>query len=479
MVFDNLKDYISPLESMGELKRIKTQVSPELEISAITFEVSKRKGPALLFERPKGFSIPVLTNLFGSEKRVNYLFGIQNINQIGDKVQELFAEVTPKGFMDKLKIAKKLLNLRHVIPKVIKDPPCQEKVVEDVNLYELPILKCWEKDAAPFITAPLVITKDPLTKTRNIGMYRMQVMAKDKTGMHWHIHKGGAVHLKSAKENKTLLDVAVAIGVDPITCYCATAPLLEGMDEFMLAGFLRQRPVPLAKCLTCDLEVPAHSQIVLEGFVDPNETEMEGPFGDHTGFYSPQEPYPVFHVRLITMRRDPLYHAIVVGDPSMEDTFLGKLTERLFLPIIKKQIPEIVDINLPPQGVFHNICFVSIDKRYPGHAHKVMHSIWGMGQLMFTKMILVFDKDVDVQNIDEVLFYLGANVDPSRDIVITKGPLDALDHSPDQTGFGGKLGIDCTKKLLGEGIKRPWPERVSIPFHVLENIKGIIKEALF
>jgi len=478
MVFDNLKDYILPLESMGELKRIRSQVSPELEISAITQEVAKRKGPALLFEKPKGYDIPVLTNLFGSEKRVGYIFGIQDINKIGEEVEDLFAQLTPKGFIEKLRIAKKLLNLRHIIPKVIKDPPCQEKILQDVDLYKLPILKCWEKDAGPFITAPLVVTKDPVTRVRNLGMYRMQVMGQDKTGMHWHMHKGGAMHLKKAKENKSILDVAVAIGADPITCYCATAPLLEGMDEFMLAGFLRRSPVPLAKCITCDLEVPAHSQIVLEGFVDPNETETEGPFGDHTGFYSPPEPYPVFHVRLITMRKDPIYHAIVVGDPSMEDTFLGKLTERLFLPIIRKQIPEIVDMNLPGQGVFHNICFLSIDKRYPGHAFKVMHSIWGMGQLMFTKMIMVFDKDVDVQNLDEVLFHLGANVDPARDVLITKGPLDALDHAPDQMGYGGKLGIDCTRKLLGEGIRRPWPERVGIPPWVLEKIQGILKEVL-
>lgn len=478
MPFESLREAIEKLEKEKELVRIKDEVSPDLEISTITYEVSKKDGPALLFEKPKGKDIPVLTNLFGSPKRINMIFGIEDYFTIGSKIELLFLEGSHKGLGGRFRAIRQLFQMKNLFPKLTDKGPCQEIIIRDVDLLALPVLKCWEKDAGPFITAGLVITKDPITKKRNMGMYRMQVIGKDKTFMHWHPHKGGALHLRNAKELKEKLDVAVAIGADPITIYSATAPLLEGMDEFMLSGFLRGKPIQLTKCITCPLEVPASSEIVLEGFVDPEECGLEGPFGDHTGFYTPPAPYPVFHVRAITMRRSPIYHAIVVGHPKMEDSFLGKVTERLFLPLIKMQLPEVVDINLPPEGVFHNLCFVSIDKRYAGHAQKVMHALWGMGQLMFTKILVVFDKDVDVQDLGQVLFYLGANVDPSRDILITKGPLDVLDHAPNSEGIGGKIGIDATKKFPHEGMPRPWPEQIKLNDEVLRKVKPVLNRII-
>jgi 4-hydroxy-3-polyprenylbenzoate decarboxylase len=311
-----------------------------------------------------------------------------------------------------------------------------------------------------------------MTGKRNVGMYRMQVFDGQTAGMHWHIHKGGAAHFREA-DSWQPFPVAVALGPDPITTYCATAPLPEGLDEFVLAGFLRNKPVALVKCVTCDLEVPAESQFILEGYVQPGEFRREGPFGDHTGFYSPADDYPVFHLTAITRRKDPVYQATIVGYPPMEDAWLGKLTERLFLPLIRQQLPEIVDMNLPVEGCFHNLCFVSIDKRYPGHAHKIMHAIWGLGQMMFTKMICVFDKEVDVQNLKEVLFYLGNHLDPMRDTVIVKGPVDALDHAADLAHLGGKLGMDCTRTWPEEGYGREWPERITMDPAVKSRVDAL------
>ncbi len=475
MPYEDLREAILGLEKAGELIRIKEEVSPDLEISTLTYELSKRGGPALLFERPKGKNIPVLTNLFGSEKRLNMIFGVEDYRQIGSKLEYFLTGEIPKGIGQKLKALKGLLRMKNLFPKTSKDGPCQEVVIREVDLFDLPILRCWEKDGGPFITAPLVISKDPKTKRRNVGMYRMQVIERDKTFMHWHPHKGGAYNFGRAKELGQNLEVAVAIGVDPITCYSATAPLLEGMDEFMLAGLLKGSPLELTRCISSDLEVPAKSEIVLEGYVSLEESGLEGPFGDHTGFYTPPSMYPIFHVKTVTMRRSPIYHAIVVGHPKMEDTYLGKLTERLFLPVIKRQLPEIVDINLPPEGVFHNLLFVSIDKRYPGHAQKVMHALWGLGQLMFSKFIFVFDREVDVQDIAQVLFYIGANVDPQRDVIITKGPLDVLDHASDIEGYGGKMGIDATKKWPGEAKRYPWPEELRPNPEVLKKVEPLLK----
>ncbi len=461
MAFENLNEAVLHLEKSGDLVRIVEPIDPFLEIAEITDRVVKSKGPALFFEHPKGHSLPVLTNLYGSLDRVKALFNVASLDDLGQTLMALFQVEPPRGFFDKLKMLPRLKGISDCFPKAVRDAPCQEVVrTEGIDLNALPVLTCWPKDGGPFITLPVVVTRDPATGKRNVGMYRMQVFDGKTTGMHWHIHKGGAAHFRQASAKKEPLPVAVAIGPDPITTYTASAPLPEGVDEFLLAGLLRQKPVKLVKCITCDLEVPAESQFVLEGFVNPGELRREGPFGDHTGFYSPADDYPVFHVTAITQRSLPLYPATLVGYPPMEDRFLAKITERLFLPLLQQQLPEIVDMNLPPEGVFHNLCFVSIDKRYPGHAQKIMHALWGLGQMMFAKMIFVFDRGVDVQDVSQVLFHLGANVDPQRDLCVVKGPVDALDHAASAPHLGFKVGFDCTEKWAEEGYTRVWPEKI-------------------
>lgn len=456
------------MERTGRILRISEPLSPELEITEVTDRVVKRRGPALLFENPKGFEFPVLTNLFGSLDRVKTIFEIEDLDNLGVRFEEYLHMDPPRGIIDKIKLLPKFKDLASVFPKRVKNAPCQELVQTDAfDLRELPVLTCWPEDAGPFITLPVVITRDPWTGRRNVGMYRMQVYDGRTAGMHWHVHKGGAAQFRKAREK---LPVAVALGPDPITTYAATAPLPDNIDELILAGFLRKRPVEVVKCVTSDLEVPAEAQFVLEGYVVPRETRVEGPFGDHTGYYSPAEEYPVFHVEAITRRSNPIYQATIVGPPPMEDALLGKVTERLFLPLIKSQLPEIIDVNLPVEGVFHNLCFVSIDKRYPGQAHKVMHALWGLGQMMFTKMIMVFDSEVDVQDIGQVLFHLGANLDPSRDLCLVKGPLDALDHASRLPNFGGKLGFDCTRKWPEEGHAREWPRLATMSSEVKARI---------
>jgi 4-hydroxy-3-polyprenylbenzoate decarboxylase len=430
--------------------------------------VVKRGGPALLFESPAGYAYPVLTNLFGSLDRVREIFEITELEDLGKRFEEFLNIHPPKGLWEKLKLLPKLKDLADIFPKTVKDAPCREVVqTEGFDLGELPVLTTWPGDAGPFITLPVVITRNPKTGRRNVGMYRMQVYNGRTTGMHWHIHKGAATHYRHASDK---MPVAVALGPDPITTYTATAPLPEDMDELLLSGFLRRKPVELIKCVTCDLEVPAESQFILEGYVTPGETRVEGPFGDHTGFYSPADPYPVFHLTAITRRKNPIYPATIVGIPPMEDAFLGKITERLFLPLIKKQLPEIVDMNLPVEGVFHNLCFVAIDKSYPGQAHKVMHALWGLGQMMFTKMIFVFDRDVNVQDLGQALFHLGANLDPARDLCIVKGPLDVLDHASSLPHLGAKIGFDCTRKGPQEGYTRDWPELIEMDAEVKAKI---------
>ncbi|MEW6140149.1 MAG: menaquinone biosynthesis decarboxylase [Thermodesulfobacteriota bacterium] len=456
MAFDNLQDLVTFLGARGHLARIRESVSPHLEITEVTDRVVKKEGPALLFERPEGYDIPVLTNVFGSRERIKWIFNAESLDSLGGRFKEFLDLKPPTGFIEKIKLLPKLKELVSALPRQVKDAACQEIIrTEDADLGELPILTCWPKDGGRFITLPVVITRDPENGRRNVGMYRMQIYDGRTAGMHWHVHKGGAAHFRRAKGR---LPVAIALGPDPITTYAATAPLPEDIDELLLAGFLRQKRVEVVKCITCDLEVPAESQFVLEGYVEPGETRLEGPFGDHTGFYSPADHYPVFHLTAITRRKDPLYPATIVGRPPMEDAYLGKITERLFLPLIRTQLPEIVDINLPVEGVFHNLCFVSIDKRYPGHAAKVMHALWGLGQMMFTKIIVVFDREVNVQDTGEVLFYLGANVDPGRDLCIVKGPVDALDHASPLPHLGSKLGFDCTRTWPEEGSSREWPE---------------------
>jgi len=473
VAFDNLQSLLAPLEKAGELTRIREPLSPRLEITEVSDRVVKAGGPALLFERPRGFKIPVLTNLYGSMERVRTLFGIQELDDLGARIRQLLDLEPPRSWIAKLKLLPRLKEVAQVFPREVQKAPCQEVVqTEDADLTDLPILTCWPGDGGPFITLPVVVTRHPVTGKRNVGMYRMHVYDGRTTGMHWHIHKGGAAQFRDARPDVPF-PVAVALGPDPITTYCASAPLPEGMDEFTLAGFLRQRPVDLVKCVTNDLMVPAESQFVLEGYVKPGEMRREGPFGDHTGFYSPAGDYPVFHLTAVTRRRNPIYHATVVGYPPMEDGLLGKITERLFLPLIQQQLPEILDMNLPVEGCFHNLCFVRIDKRYPGHAQKVMHALWGMGQMMFAKMIFVFDREVDVQDISQVLFYLGSHVDPGRDTTVVRGPVDALDHAADMSHLGTKMGLDCTKKWPEEGYGRRWPERIVMSREVRKKIDAL------
>ena len=478
MAYRDLNEFISDLEKKGELLHIKEPVSPYLEITEITDRVCKEHGPALLFENVRGYNIPVLTNAFGSYRRMCLALGVNRLEEIGEEIDHFFQAEAPDSLIKKLKLIPKLKRLSNVFPKLVKKAPCQEVVLmgKDVDLGKFPILHCWPKDGGPFITLPLVFTKHPITGVRNVGMYRLQVYDKNTTGMHWHPHKGGAQHYRVSERLGKRLEVAVAIGPDPATTYAATAPLPEDMDEILFSGFIRNEPVEMVRCITIDHEVPAHSQIILEGYVEPYERRLEGPFGDHTGYYSLPDEYPVFHITCITHRKDLIYPATIVGRPPMEDCYMAKATERIFLPLIKKQLPEIVDINLPIEGVFHNLALVSIDKRYPGHAKKVMHALWGLGQMMFTKIIIVFDKEVDVQNISEALWRLGNNIDPKRDIVFSEGPVDALDHAAPQPLFGSKMGIDATRKWEEEGFKRQWPDVVEMDKEIKEKIDHLWKK---
>jgi len=475
MGYKNLYEFMDLLEKRGELIRIKEPVSPCLEITEITDRVCKSYGPALLFENVKGSRLPVLTNAFGSLKRIGLALEVPDLDTLGKEVLEFMEVEAPNTILKKLKIVPKLARLKNAFPRVVKRGRCQEIVFkhDQVDLSMLPVLHCWPKDGGPFITLPLVFTKHPETGKRNVGMYRMQVFDKNTTGMHWHIHKDGAHHYRVAERLGEKLPVAVAIGPDPAMTYAATAPLPAEIDEVIFAGFLRNSPVELVRCLTIPLEVPANSQIVLEGYVEPGERRIEGPFGDHTGYYSMEDEYPVFHVTCMTMRKDAVYPATIVGQPPQEDCYMAKATERLFLPLIKKTLPEIQDINLPIEGVFHNLAFVSIEKRYPGHARKVMNALWGLGQMMFSKIICVFDKEVDVQDISQVLWRLGNNVDPRRDIMFVDGPVDALDHAAPLPYYGSKMGIDCTRKWPEEGFSRSWPEVIAMDPEIKERIDAI------
>ncbi|MHC1751276.1 menaquinone biosynthesis decarboxylase [Humidesulfovibrio sp.] len=459
MPYKDIQDFLKQLDRRGELKRIGAELDPYLEIAEVTDRVSKKFGPALLFEKPKGARFPVLTNMYGSYERMNMALDSENLDELGERIHEYLEIERPDGIIKKLQMIPKLSKLTNIFPDHVKRGCCQDVVLtgDQVDLGIMPVLTTWPGDAGPFITLPVVFTKNPETGVRNAGMYRMQVFDKNTTGMHWHRHKGGAYHYHLAEKLGKRLEVAVAIGPDPAVTYAATAPIPDEIDEMLFAGFLRNQPVELVKCKTVDLEVPATSQFVLEGYVDPKERRREGPFGDHTGYYSLADDYPVFHVTALTHRHDAIYPATLVGPPPMEDCFIGKATERLFLPLIKKQLPEVVDMNLPLEGVFHNLCFVSIDKRYPGQARKVMYALWGMGQMMFTKIIVVVDKNINVQNVSEVLWRIGNNVDPRRDIAILEGPLDALDHASPLAFYGGKMGIDATKKGPEDGHHREWP----------------------
>ncbi len=475
MAFKDLHDYVNALEKRGELTRIKVEVDPELEITEIADRVIRKGGPALFFENVKGSKIPLVIGLFGTYDRCAFALGVEDFNQIAKRIEDLLEPEVPESFFEKIKLIPKLKKLADFFPKTVKRAKCKEIILkeDEVDLFTLPIMKCWPLDGGRYITLPLVFTKDPETGARNCGMYRMQVFDKKSTGMHWHTHKDGARHFKKAEDMGKDLPAAVALGCDPAIIYAATAPLPPDIDEMMFAGFLREKSVEMIKAETVDIEVPANAEIVIEGYVKAFERRLEGPFGDHTGYYSMEDLYPVFHVTCITMRKDAIYPSTIVGKPPKEDCYIGKATERIFLPLIKKTLPEIVDMNLPIEGVFHNVAIISIKKQFPGHARKVMNALWGLGQMMFCKIICIFDKEVDVQDLGQVLWRLGNNVDPRRDIVFTDGPVDALDHAAPLPHYGSKMGIDCTRKWKEEGFERNWPDTIEMSEDVKKRIDEI------
>jgi 4-hydroxy-3-polyprenylbenzoate decarboxylase len=538
LAYDDIRQWIAALERAGELKRIRAEVDPILEITEIADRVSKGAatmygrpgGPALLFENAKGGNgIPVLINQFGSERRMQMALGVERLDEIAERIRQLLNMKSPEGFLEKLKMLPMLAEMGKFFPKTVATGPCKEVIKKnDFSLFDFPVLQCWPRDAGRFITLPCVITRDPRTGKRNVGMYRMQIYDATSAGMHWQRQKVAAEHYREllrsgqaqlGKEDgprapsptrkdsgpqapsvlspagaempgfpvraafaragvdimarsgggsvlapgerpSGTMEVAVAIGTEPALTFSAIVPAPPDVEEFIIAGFLRQKPVELVKCETVDLEVPASAEIVLEGYVKLDELRTEGPFGDHTGFYSLEDEYPVFHVTCITHRKNPIYATTIVGKPPMEDAWMGKAVERIFLPLMKLTLPEIVDVNLPVEGVFHNLMIVSIRKSYPGHARKVMNGIWALGQAMFTKCIVVVDEDVNVQDIGEVVLKVFNHIDPERDVQFTLGPVDSLDHASRLPNFGSKMGIDATRKWPTEGFTRPWPDEI-------------------
>jgi 4-hydroxy-3-polyprenylbenzoate decarboxylase len=474
MAYSSLADFVQVLQQQGELRRVTHPVRTELEIAEIADRVMKRQGPALLFESVIGKQIPVLINAFGSAKRMALALGVGDVQEIAREIEKLVQTKPPKFFKDKLKLLSQLLSLAVIPPKVVKDGPCQEVVHREPDLSLLPVLTCWPGDAGPFITLPTVFSQDPIKGTRNVGLYRMQVYDARTTGMHWHLHKVGARHYLHQKQQKGRMELAVCLGGDPALIYAATAPLPDQIDEVLFTGFLRRKGLELVKGVTVDIEVPANSDIVIEGYVDPAQPlRREGPFGDHTGFYSLADDYPVFHVTCITHKKNPIYPTTIVGRPPMEDAYIGKATERIFLPLLRLTFPEIVDMNLPVHGVFHNLAIVSIKKEYPAHARKIMHALWGMGQMMFTKILIVVDHDVNAQDLSEITWVVGNHIDPKRDVIFVEGPVDVLDHAAPVMGFGSKMGIDATRKWRSEGFEREWPEAIVMDDKIKKQIDAI------
>jgi len=506
MAFESFRDFVHQLDRAGELIRISQPVATELEITELADRQMKSPegGQALLVEKPTVNGavspFPVALNTMGSWKRMALSLGAESVEAVAGELGSLMKAKPPTSLREAMKLLGTALDLRHAKPRVVKDGPCKEAIHKFdapptrtdpwpkapkpdelvtrhsplATLLNLPILRCWPLDGGRFITLPCVVTRDPDTGERNVGMYRIQIHDDRTTGMHWQLQKVGARHGRRYYETGTRMPVAIFLGGDPVFTFAATAPLPDGLDEFLLAGYLRKKSVELVKCETNDLEVPANADFVIEGYVDPLEPlRDEGPFGDHTGYYTLPEPYPVFHVTAVTHRKDAVYPATIVGLPPMEDFYLGGASMKLFLPIFKMNFPEIVDIALPAEGVFHNLVFVSIKKTYPMQAYKIMHGLWGMGQMMFTKYLVVVDDDVDVHNTSEVLFRLCANTDPQRDSIFTKGPADVLDHATSEMAIGSKLGIDATKKLPGEGFKRPWPPLIKMDEAVRKKINAL------
>jgi len=473
MAYDSLRDFVSALDAAGELKRIPVEVDPVLEITEIADREMKSAGggKALLFEKCKGSRYPLLINAYGSTKRMALALGVGDVEEIARELETILKAKPPASFKEALALLGTALELRHAKPRSGGVLSAQFSVL---SLNELPIQKCWPQDAGRFITLPLVITRDPDTGARNVGMYRMQVIDDRTTFMHWQLHKTGARHWRRYCELNRRMPVTVALGGDPVYAFCASAPLPDGIDEFQLAGFLRKKSVELVG------DAPVDCDFVLEGYVDPAEpVGMEGPFGDHTGYYTLPEPYPKFHIERITARPDAIYPSTIVGVPPMEDFYMGTASVRIFLPVFQLTFPEIVDIALPAEGVFHNLVIVSIKKQFPYHAMKVMHGLWGMGQMMFTKMIVVVDADVNVHDTRAVLFRLCANIDPQRDLIFTKGPADVLDHATPALGFGSKLGMDATHKLPGEKDCRPWPALITMDPAVKKRVDELLGKLSF
>ena len=484
MAYRDLRAFLNRLEERGDLHRVRAEVDPILEITEITDRMCKSPGggKALYFEKVKGSAYPVVTNIFGSFERICLALEISHLDDVAHRIGDLLNLAPPKTLVAKLSMLPKLFEFSKYLPKTVRNAPCQEIVEQkDPALRKFPILKCWPADGQStdegrFITFPMVFTKDPENGRPNCGMYRIHVYDKKTTGMHWHIHKDGARHFDKYKTLNRRMPAAIAVGSDPAVIYAATAPLPEAVDEMLFAGFLRKEPVEMAKCITSDIEVPANSELVIEGYLDPGETRIEGPFGDHTGFYSAADHYPVFHVTCITHKKDLVYPATIVGKPPMEDCYMGKATERIFLPLMKLDFPEIIDINLPMEGVFHNACLISIKKSYPGQAKKIIHGLWGKGQMMFAKLLIIVDDDVDVQNISYTAWRVLNNVDWKRDVVIAEGPLDDLDHAANFPRYGSKMGIDATRKTREEGMMREWPQELFMSEDIKRRVDARWKE---
>jgi 4-hydroxy-3-polyprenylbenzoate decarboxylase len=474
VAYRDLREFLERLEREGELKRIRAEVDWDLEVTEITDRVTKAGGPALLFENLKGYKTPLAINLFGSLRRMCLALEVNSLQEVADRIAGFLDFQSPQGLLDKIKLLPRLAEMGSFFPKSVRTGPCKEVIKRDnFSVLEFPIIQCWPQDGGRYITFPLVFTRNPETGKRNVGCYRMQVFDDRTTAMHWQTQKHGAEHFRRARRKfgTGRMEVAVAIGSDPATVFSSVIPAPPDLDELLLAGFLRREPVELVKCETIDLEVPANAEIVLEGYVDLNEFRREGPFGDHTGFYSLADDFPVFRITCITHRKDPVYLTTIVGPPPEEDYFMGHAIERILLPIIKLQFPEIVDLHMPAEGIFHNLMIVSIRKSYPGQARKVMNAIWSLGQAMFTKCLVVVDEDVDVHNPGEVVWKALCAVDPERDVQFTLGPVDTLDHAARLPDFGSKMGIDATRKWPAEGYTSgPWPDEIKMDPQVKQRV---------
>jgi 4-hydroxy-3-polyprenylbenzoate decarboxylase len=479
MAYKDLREFISRLEHEGELVRITEPVDVDLEITEITDRVSKSGGPALMFEHPRSgrddrdYTIPLLINMLGSKRRVELALEVPSLEDVAGRIEGLLEMKPPEGFVEKVKMLPRLAELGSFFPKSVKTGPVKEIIErERPSLAELPVMKCWPQDAGRFITFPMVITRSPKTGRRNVGCYRMQLYDQRTAAMHWQIHKGGAEHFRwLEREGKgRRMEVAVALGSDPVTMLAGVLPLPADLDEFLFAGFLRKESVELIPCETVDLEVPANSEVVLEGYVDLDDIRVEGPFGDHTGYYSLEDKFPAFHLTCITRRKDPVYVSTIVGPPPMEDYWMGNAIERIFLPLMKKQMPEVVDMHMPPEGIFHNLMIVAIRKSYPGHARKVMNAIWGLPGAMFTKCLVVVDHDINVHDMREVAWKALNHIDPERDIQFTLGPVDQLEHASRLPNFGSKMGVDATRKWPTEGFTRPWPDEIKMDSETKKRI---------